>query len=269
MSLLQALVLGLVQGVSEFFPISSSGHLIILPRIFGWQDQGLAFDVILHLGTLCALFWHFRDMISTIIRRASKTGPEQKDARRLVLQLGIATIPALFFGYLLRDLETSSTRHASIVAGNLAFWGIILFLADRYSHHVRKSVERVEKELSWKQALAVGCAQVLALAPGTSRSGITMTTGLFMGLSRAAAARFSFLLSIPITAAAGAHGLLTLVRHPDQIHASGLALAVGFLASLLSGAWAIRFLLSYVAKQSYDIFVAYRVLLALTLVYFF
>lgn len=269
MSFFQAIVLGLVQGVSEFFPISSSGHLILIPRVFGWEDQGLSFDVILHLGTLCALLWYFRSMLLTIARRAWKSGPEQGQARRLIWQMLVASIPAFTFGYLLRDLEASVARRVPLVAFNLAFWGGILWLADRYSRRVRQPVERIETDMRWKQALLIGCAQALALVPGTSRSGITMTTGLFTGLSREAAARFSFLLSIPITAAAGAHGLLTLIRHPEVIPAEPLTLVVGFMAAALSGAWAIRFLLGYVAKQPYDIFVAYRVALALVLVLLF
>lgn len=269
MSVFQAMVLGLVQGLSEFFPISSSGHLIVLPHIFGWEDQGLAFDVILHLGTLCALIWHFWPMLWTVCMRAQKPGPARSSARRLLAQLAFATLPALVFGYLLRDVEESLGRRVPLVAFDLAVWGVMLFIADRYSRRIPKPIERIETDLSWKQALTIGGAQAIALLPGTSRSGITMTTGLFTGLSREAAARFSFLLSIPITTAAGAHGLFTLITHPEKVQASMPALMVGFFSAALSGAWAIRFLLGYVAKKPYDVFVAYRLFLAFVLVCFF
>lgn len=267
MSLFQAAVLGVVQGLSEFLPISSSGHLIIIPRVFGWHDQGLAFDVILHLGTLAALLWYFRDTFVTLLRRAVTAGPDQAGARRMIAQWLIASVPALMVGYVLREIADLWTRNVSLVAFNLAFWGIILWVADRCVRHGRQSVQGLDQGLSWRSAIGIGTAQVLALLPGTSRSGVTITAGLLAGLSRETAARWSFLLSIPVTAAAGGHGLWTLVRDPERVSAEGLALGVGFLAAFFSGVLAIRFLVSYVAKQSYDVFVAYRLLLAVGLLF--
>jgi undecaprenyl-diphosphatase len=263
--LIRGLVLGAVQGLTEFFPVSSSGHLILVPVLFKWPDQGLAFDTVIHLGTLLALLWFFRvDLWSLAKRSVSASLTVRKAAWIFIAKVVIATLPALILAFLFGDMVETTFRHAWLVAVNLSIWGLVLFWADRYrttryaQHATSESVEVV----SWKQALVVGFAQPLALIPGTSRSGITISAGLFSGLSRQAAARFSFFLSIPVTAAAGAHGLLDVMKHgagPDGI----LPLAAGFLAALGFGLFAIRFLLSYVAKRRYDGFVAYRLALAL------
>ena len=250
--ILRGFVLGAVQGLTEFFPVSSSGHLILVPVLLHWPDQGLAFDTVLHLGTLIALFSFFwKDIISLIKRRAWP----------FLFKVLVATLPAAIIGFLLNDYIEQNLRMSWLVAADTAVWALVLFAADRYSSKQKSSLEDFEK-VSWKQAMAVGLAQPLALAPGTSRSGITITAGLFSGLSRQAAARFSFFLSIPITAAAGLSGLLKVVKHgagPDGI----IALVVGFLSALCFGIFAIRFLISYVAKRHYDGFVAYRLALAL------
>ncbi len=258
--LIRGLVLGAVQGLTEFFPVSSSGHLILVPVLFKWPDQGLAFDTVIHLGTLLALLWFFRLELWSLAKRCvSGSAATRKAAWLFVAKVGIATLPALILAFLFGDMVETTFRHAWLVAVNLVVWGMVLFWADRAAGSRPDS--EVEK-VSWKQALAVGLAQPLALIPGTSRSGITISAGLFSGLSRQAAARFSFFLSIPVTAAAGAHGLLEVMKHgagPDGI----LPLVAGFLAALGFGLFAIRFLLSYVAKRRYDGFVAYRLALAL------
>jgi len=252
LDILRGFVLGAVQGLTEFFPVSSSGHLILVPVLLHWQDQGLAFDTVLHLGTLVALFWFFwKDIVSLIKRRAWP----------FLIKVIVATLPAAIIGFLLNDFIEEHLRMAWLVAADTAVWALVLFAADRYSSKQKSSLEDFEK-VSWKQAMAVGLAQPLALAPGTSRSGITITAGLFSGLSRQAAARFSFFLSIPITAAAGLSGLLKVMKHGAGIDGM-MALVVGFLSALCFGIFAIRFLISYVAKRHYDGFVAYRLALAL------
>lgn len=260
---LHGLVLGAVQGLTEFFPVSSSGHLILLPNLFHWSDQGTAFDTVLHLGTLAALLWFFRADIGYLLVQSFKKDAQSRDARRFIAQLIVATIPALFFGVLFKDLLETSTRNTHLVAYGLAFWGLVLLAADRFaSKHPTESAPF--QHLRWSQALAVGFAQPIALLPGTSRSGITITAGLFAGLSREAAARFSFFLSIPITAAAGLNGVYELMSGKATVDASVVTLIAGFAAALVFGAWAIRFLLSYVAKKHYDAFVIYRLVLALS-----
>jgi undecaprenyl-diphosphatase len=261
--IVRGVVLGAIQGFAEFFPVSSSGHLILVPILFGWPDQGLDFDVIMHLGTLAALLWFFRkELISLAVRffQSSSTG---RDARIFVAKLVVATVPAVILALLFRDLIESVFRTGNLVALNLAFWGLILLWADRSSKKSNQDTEASDVEnISWKQAMIVGFAQPIALVPGTSRSGITITAGLFSGLSRSSAARFSFLLSIPVTAGAGLSGILDVVQQ-GSVSTGILSLVVGFLFATLCGLFAIRFLLSYVAKRSYGPFVAYRLALAL------
>ncbi|MCC7522194.1 undecaprenyl-diphosphatase UppP [Candidatus Uhrbacteria bacterium] len=257
--LLRGIVLGAVQGLAEFFPVSSSGHLILVPILFGWPDQGLAFDTVLHLGTLGALLWFFREDLIVLFRAAVGTGKEADEARGFGLKILAATVPAALIALLANDWIEANLRSGFFVALNLVVWGIVLFAADRASEKGSR-LENLTK-ISWKQALAIGFAQPLALFPGTSRSGITISAGLFSGLSRTAAARFSFLLSIPITALAGLHGAYEIASTglPD----GGFVLLIaGFLSALLFGLFAIRFLLSFVAKRRYDGFVVYRFILA-------
>jgi undecaprenyl-diphosphatase len=257
----RSLVLGAIQGLTEFFPVSSSGHLILVPVLFHWPDQGLAFDAMLNLGTVTALIIFFRNDLLDLFRRLISKGDEQKKAGVFVLKIIVATIPAALLGVLLSDLLSAYSRQAWLVAFDTALWALVLLWADRWSGKQKVTLKDYE-QVSWKQALTVGFAQPLALAPGTSRSGITISAGLFTGLSRDAAARFSFFLSIPITGAAGLFGLFKVAKQgvgPDGT----LALVVGFLSALCFGIIAIRFLLSYVAKHRYDGFVAYRLALAL------
>lgn len=264
---LHGLILGVVQGLTEFFPVSSSGHLILVPILFGWRDQGLAFDIVIHLGTLSALLWFFRkDIVSLFVRAIGAHQEGRQTARRFLAQVALATLPALIIGFLAKDVIETFLRGWQIVAVDLVLWSFVLLYADRRRRDEQTLTKHVER-LSWKQAMLIGCAQPLALLPGTSRSGMTITAGLLLGLSRETAARFSFFLSIPITAAAGGYGLLKiLTRGVGEQESTGMLVA-GFLAAGLSGAWAIRFLLSYVAKKPYTPFVIYRLALA-TLVLF-
>jgi len=263
--IIRGLVLGAVQGLTEFFPVSSSGHLILVPVLLHWPDQGLAFDAFLNFGTITASLWFFRKDLALLFKRLiSKNEAERNKAWLFAAKIIVASIPAALLGFLLKDLISQYARHAWLVAADTAFWALILLWAD---HSSRKRTDTLAdfEQVTWKQALAVGFAQPLALAPGTSRSGITITAGLFAGLSREAAARFSFFLSIPINTAAGLLGLVSVWKHGTGTE-TWPGLIVGYVAALVFGLFAIRFLLSYVAKRHYDWFVAYRLALALVVV---
>ena len=257
MTYLQGVVLGLVQGLTEFLPVSSSGHLILVPRVFGWPDQGLAVDAALHLGTLAALLAYFRREL-----RALATGAL---SRRLALIVVVATVPGALAGVLLGAAIEAHLRSPLLLAGSTAAWALVMWVADRRAARAPAGPRDPLERLTWPQGLAVGCAQALALIPGTSRSGITITTGLFGGLDRATAARFSFLLGIPITAGAGGLELLRLLRG-GLAAGEGGPLVAALLASFLSGWLAVWFLVAYLRTRSLAPFVVYRLLLAAVIV---
>ncbi|MCX7840698.1 MAG: undecaprenyl-diphosphatase UppP [Anaerolineae bacterium] len=269
MNLLQAIVLGIVQGATEFIPISSSAHLIIIPWLFDWDDPGLAFDVALHLGTLVAVLsffareWVnlFRAGVASIVER--KIGDDVE--RRLAWYLIIGTIPGALAGALFESKieELFHAPNAPHTSGAMIAMGIIiallgaaLFVAERIARHTRAL-----SHLALKDAILIGCAQALALFPGVSRSGATITAGLALGLERAAAARFSFLLSAPIIAGAGAKSAYDLAR-AGMSSSEVLFFAVGMLSAAISGYLCIKFLLRFLQRHSTDVFVVYRWLLA-------
>jgi undecaprenyl-diphosphatase len=249
----QALVLGVVQGLTEFLPVSSSGHLILVPHVFGWPDQGLAFDAAMHLGTLGALLAYFRVELTELLTGAL--------ARRLAVLLAAASLPALAIGWLANQWIEAHFRSPLIIAVATAFWALVMWWADRRAVEAPSRAGDPLARVECGQGLAVGCAQALALVPGTSRSGITITAGLFAGLDRATAARFSFMLGIPVTGAAGAYKMLQLLRSGvTSADAGPLALAV--LAAFASGWLAVWFLVNYLKRRSLLPFVIYRLLLA-------
>lgn len=261
MSYAQAIVLGLIQGLTEFLPVSSSGHLILVPRVFGWPDQGLAVDAALHLGTLAALVAYFRgELIGVVVGSVS---------RGLAALVVVATLPAGLAALAFGSYIESTFRWPLLIAFTTAFWGLVMLLADRRAGRpgtprpVSAPLAPADplERIGWSQGLAVGLAQALALIPGTSRSGITITTGLFTGLDRATAARYSFLLGIPITAAAGLKKAFDLSRGALPAGESG-PLAVAILVSFLSGWFAVWFLVSYLKRRSLTPFVVYRLALA-------
>lgn len=252
MSYTQSIVLGLVQGLTEFLPVSSSGHLILVPLVFGWPDQGLGFDAVTHLGTLAALLAYFRGELRAL---ASGALP-----RRLALMIVVATIPAGLAGLVLGKWIETHVRSALVIAATTAGWGIVMWGADRRAAAAPRGGEPLER-VSWRQGLAVGCAQALALLPGTSRSGITITAGLLGGLDRATAARYAFLLSIPITAAAGGLKMLELLGQGLPSGESG-PLLVAVLVAFASGWFAVWFLVAYVRTRSLVPFAIYRLVLA-------
>ena len=255
-TIFQAVVLGIVQGLTELLPISSSAHLALTPYFFGWADPGLAFDVSLHLGTLIALVWYFRaewiDMTKSAWRIASTRRIETMHDRRLVY-LVVATIPAGVGGLLLNDLAETTFRSPMIIGTSLIVMGVLLWAVDRWSARAR-----MIEEVTMRDAILMGCAQVLALIPGVSRSGSTITAGRFLKLDRPSAARFSFLMSMPITLAA------VVLKVPEAIRADGISapLVAGVIAAAISSWLAITVLLQYVSKHSFGVFAVYRVLLA-------
>ena len=256
MTYAQAVVLGVVQGLTEFLPISSSGHLILVPHVFGWPDQGLAFDAVMHLGTLAALFGYFR---AELVGMAAGTM-----SRRVALILLVATIPAGLAGLLFGTVVETSLRSPLVIACATALWAIVMWFADRRSRAPAGDGEALE-QITWLQGIAVGAAQAIALVPGTSRSGVTITTGLLGGLDRATAARFSFLLGIPITAAAGGLKTMQLLKAGVPADDFGPLLAA-LVAAFVSGWFAVWFLVSYLKRRSLTPFVVYRLLLAAAIV---
>jgi undecaprenyl-diphosphatase len=261
-TLVAAIIMGIVQGLTEFLPVSSSGHLIIVPYLLGIDDPfitSLEFSVILHIGTLVALLIYFRaewlrlvPAFFALVRDRSLAGDPD---RRLAALLAVATVPALVLGFLLNDVETL-VRNVGLVAVMLVVGGAILWLAERVG-----SRRRMALDLSFGQAIAIGGAQAIALIPGISRSGISISAGLFAGLKRDEAARFSFLMATPITAAAAAYEVLKVVRGESVAFQAG-PMAAGLVASFVFGLLAIAILLRFLRTRSTDIFVLYRVILA-------
>jgi undecaprenyl-diphosphatase len=255
MTVFQALVLGVVQGLAEFLPISSSAHLALTPWLFGWPAPGLAFDTSLHLGTLIAVLWYFQEEWRRLIASAweiVRTRQVTTDSQRRVVFLVIATIPGGIGGLLLEDLAETVFRAPVITGIALIVLGIVLWAVDRWSRH-----DRALDGMGWRDALLFGLAQVAALVPGVSRSGATMTMGRALQFTREGAAVFSFLMSMPITLAAVVVKLPDAVRERDVI----LPLIVGVIASGASGWLAISVLLKFVARHSFGVFALYRLAL--------
>jgi undecaprenyl-diphosphatase len=255
MTVFQALVLGVLQGLTEFLPISSSAHLSLAPWVFGWADPGLAFDVALHLGTLAAVLWYFRREWQRLAVAAFEIARRRRVdtvEERRVLFLVLATIPGAAAGLLVEDYAETVFRAPVLTAVALIMMGIVLWAVDRAAR-----LAHPLDDMRWPDALLVGCAQVFALIPGVSRSGSTMTAARALGFTREGAAAFSFLMSMPITAAAA------VLKVPDALEVGGIStpLVVGILSSALSGWLAIAVLLRYVARHSFGIFAVYRVLL--------
>ena len=263
LTVFQAFVLGAVQGITELLPISSSAHLYLFPTLLGWPYAGVTFDIALHAGTLLALFVaYFDDWRRMAVEFFSPDAAKRTEARSLLAMIVVATVPGLMAGWKLGDLEDrlrALPYAVPIMASLLLVFGILLWAADRFSRPGRE--DRVP---GWGPALGVGLAQCLALVPGVSRSGITITAGRTFGLSRMAAARFSFLLSLPITAAVVANTLLFKGRELSNAMPMS-TLLVGVASSALFGFLAIRFLLGLLRRKGFGVFALYRVLVALGL----
>lgn len=256
MQILQAILLGIVQGLTEFIPVSSSGHLILTHALVDGALDTLAFDLALHVGTLVALTLVFAKDFVGLAKGAIGRGPQVRMARLIIL----GTIPAVIAGVLLQDLAETVFRSSNLVAVNLIGVAFIMLVAERL-YRGRKDLNAIGSG----ESLAVGLAQALALVPGVSRSGITITTGMLVGMDRVAATRFSFLLSAPIIAGASLKVLLDSTGLSQLTAQPGLYLA-GATAAAISGYLAIKFLLSYLAKHSLNIFAYYRIIIGLAII---
>jgi undecaprenyl-diphosphatase len=250
MSTLEAIILGLAQGLSEFLPISSSAHLVIVPYFFGWETPSVSFDLMLHLGTLCAVVAYFWRDLMTIILSFFGKGETARGGRRLGLLIIAGTIPAALAGFLFEEQFSDLFESPRWVALFLIITGVILVASEAAARQ-----RRIVRDLRLRDALLIGVAQAVAIAPGISRSGSTISTGLFLGFTREAAARFSFLLSIPIIVGAAAANL----RHGFDGNGgeTGAAIAIGFLFSAVSGFLAIKLLLGYVRRHNLRVFALY------------
>jgi len=258
MGIIQPIILGLVQGLGEFLPISSSGHLIVTSWLFQWQDQGLAFDVALHWGTLVAVVIYFRHEILALAKGfLASLIPSRQNIRgdlnqRLAWLIVLASIPAAIAGKLFEEQVATVLRSPVTVIITLSVGALIIFAVDRWGSKVKQLTE-----LTWKNALMIGLAQAISIIPGVSRSGATIMAGLGLGLTREQAARFSFLLSAPIILGAGLLELPAIFDEPNLN-----SVLIGFFSAAIFGFIAIHFLLKYVATRSFAIFAWYRLGLA-------
>ncbi len=256
MGIFESVLYGFVQGATEYLPVSSSAHLLLLPHFLGQSDPGLAFDVILHLGTLLATaVYFFRDWLVILMNPLPRSGA-RKVSHLSWVHLGVGTLPAVIAGVLFNSWIKEYTRSLAILWATLPLFGLLLWWADKKS-----SMGRKMSDASIRDVFLVGCMQCLALIPGVSRSGSTITASRLLGFNRADAARISFLLSLPITLGA----VVYEARHWEEVAASvqGMEpLFIGCFSALLFGALAIHFLIKWVSKSGFAIFAIYRVILA-------
>ncbi len=262
MDFIQILALALLQGLTEFLPISSSAHLILVPILVGWKDQGLAFDLAVHIGTLTAVVAYFRVELKQMWRDwlRSITHREMTPDARLFWAVGFGTIPAGLAGLAFGDFIEENLRSTIVIATTTIVFGLVLLIADKTGLH-----KRDEYSINWMDVLLIGCAQALALIPGTSRSGITITAALVLGLTREGAARFSFLLSIPIIFLAGM--LKTVELAAGDAPVDWMALFLGALISGISAYLCIHFFLKLLERIGMTPFVIYRLFLGAILLF--
>ncbi len=262
MGILQSIILGIVQGVGEFLPISSSAHLILIPYLLNWQEHSLAFDVALHFGTLIAvLVVFFKEWWNLAVGAFNKI-VHKKDSfnNKMFWYLVLATIPGALIGKLFEDKIEDIFRDPKfiyIIAILLAVMGVLIYIGDRYAAKKYKGKETEYENLTLKQTFIIGLSQALAVIPGFSRSGTTILTARLMGVSREAAAKFTFMLSVPIIFGA------TLLKLPDLITGFSASLIVGIVTAAIVGILSIKFLLRYIKKNDFAIFAYYRVIIAI------
>ncbi|CAM3505086.1 Undecaprenyl-diphosphatase [Vibrio aerogenes CECT 7868] len=256
MSYTESFWLALIQGLTEFLPISSSAHLILPSALLGWADQGLVFDVAVHLGTLAAVVIYFRHEVRQLLSaffRSVLQKDRSKEAK-LAWMILIATIPACFFGFFMKDFVEVYLRSTLVIATTTLVFGGLLWIVDKYA-----TLKDDEYQMTWKKSLFVGLAQALAIIPGTSRSGATITAALYLGFSREAAARFSFLMSIPIISLAAGYLGWGVITGNHEIHFEFLM--TGLLVSFVSAYFCIHFFLKLISRMGMTPFVIYRLLL--------
>lgn len=263
MDILQAFILAVIQGLTEFLPISSSAHLILPSKLLGWPDQGLAFDVAVHVGTLSAVMLYFkRELVSMSVGTSSALRNRSwNNEARLVFAVVVGTIPAGLAGLILNDYVDAYLRFTWIIASTTIVFGLLLWYADRSS-----LLSKDETQFTWQVALIIGMAQALALVPGTSRSGITITAALLLGFNRESSARFSFLLSIPLILAGGGLKALDLLESPSPVEWELILMAV--LVSAIVAYMTIRTFIALLDRVGMMPFVIYRLLLGAVLVAF-
>ena len=262
MTWIQIVVLAVVQGLTEILPISSSGHLVLAPHLFGWTDQGLVFDVAVHFGSLVAVCLYFREDLRALVRGGLQivTGRYGTLESRMALAIGIGTVPAAFAGLLLAGWISANLRDPMVVVVTLSGYGILLALADRFGRQAR-----VVTDVRLSDAVVIGVAQALALVPGTSRSGVTITAGMMLGLRRADAARFSFLLSAPVILLATLYEGAMLLVEGGRV--SGSELASGAVVSGVVAYFSIAFFMRFITQSGLLPFAVYRLLLAGIILY--
>ena len=263
MTVVQAITLGLVQGITEFLPISSIAHLRVVPALLGWSDPGAAFSAVIQLGTLAAVLVYFasdmRIMARAVLRGLADGRPWASQEARLAWFILLGTLPIGVCGLAFKRYIVGELRSLYVIAGSLIVLGILLWVAEK-----KASFRREVKDIGWMDSQLIGLAQALSLIPGSSRSGTTMTAAMFLGLTREAAARFSFLLGIPAIGAAGLFELQDLLKH--GLGSAGLtSLMIGILTSALSGYLAIDLLLRYLRTRTTYVFAWYRIGLGLLL----
>ena len=279
MTILQITVLAIIQGLTEFLPVSSSAHLILPAQLLGWPDQGIGFDVAVHIGTLLAVVLYY---LADLVQIATYTC-ESIFTRKMtpVARIGwciiLATIPAGVCGILFEHYISTNFRSVELIACTTIGFGLLLGVASYFNHHlVWRNINNIQgqradslRSMTITQALLIGCSQALSLIPGTSRSGITLTSGLFLGLRPEAAARFSFLLSIPIILASGLLECLKIYKHPELSGASWSDMLIGGGLSFVIALVVIHLFMKYISKSGMSVFVIYRVLLGCALLMLF
>lgn len=263
MTIFEIIILAIVQGITEFLPISSSAHLILPSAILGWKDQGMAFDVAVHVGSLLAVMIYFREDISRMLVAWLNKGfsKNQSTDSKLAWWVILATIPVVIIGFAIKNYIEVYTRSALVIACTTIGFGLLLWYADVKA----KQVKEIE-HLTWRDALVIGFFQVLSIIPGTSRSGITMTAGLMMGLSREATARFSFLLSIPTIIGAGLLASVDLVQAKEAV--DWASIGYGVVLSFISAYACISLFLAWISRIGMLPFVIYRLVLGAVLLAF-
>ncbi|MGL5048711.1 MAG: undecaprenyl-diphosphate phosphatase [Shewanella sp.] len=260
MDTFQVIILSLIQGLTEFLPISSSAHLILPSQLLGWQDQGLTFDVAVNTGSLFAVVIYFRRELWAMTNAwvASIVKGQQSEDSKLAWWIILATLPAVFFGFLAKDFIATHLRNAEVIAVTTVVFGLLLWWADKMSRR-----DLTIYQTGWRKALLIGFAQALALIPGTSRSGATMTAALMLGLSRDAAARFSFLMSVPV--GLGAAILVGKDLAESQIPIDYQTLTLGTLISFVAAYVCIHYFLKIISRMGMTPFVIYRLILGAVL----
>jgi undecaprenyl-diphosphatase len=266
MTIIQSIILGIIQGITEFLPISSSGHLVLTPFVFGWQipsEYSWVFNVLIQVGTLVAVIIYFwRDLLNialAFLEGLQRRQPFATMQSRMGWYLILATIPAMFLGLVLKDAVEAAFDSPRVTAAFLLLTAILLLVAERAGKRQNELAN-----LTWKDALIIGCFQVLALFPGVSRSGATITGGMLRNLDRLAAARFSFLMSVPVMLGAGLLATIDLFQVPD-LETLLPTLAIGFLTSVVVGFFSIHWLLRFLGRRPLYIFSVYCALIGLVL----